>query len=186
MIFDAIPIEEFLAEGSTKPLYERRYVINKAINCSSTPFQYVKWNPGRLIATADELEDIMAEYLEQGYEGVVIKDLDATYKFKRSKDWIKHKPWIDVDVPIVGFADGEGKWTGGLGAVIIEGGEEGVGRTEVGSGLTDEMHKYIWEHRQELLGTLVEVRYQNKTPDGKLRFPVFRRLRTDRKAVEKK
>ena len=68
-----------------------------------------------------------------------------------------------------------------LGAFICEY-KEGV--VKVGSGLTDDLRKEIWNNRNKYINSIIEITYFEATQDatGKesLRFPVFRDFRPDK------
>ena len=120
--------------------------------------------------------------VEQGYEGIMIKELEAPYECKRSSFWMKWKPTISVDLSIVGFEEGTGRNQGRLGAIICEGDDNGRHiRVNVGSGLSDSDRDEYWIARDELLGHLVEVQAdavtQNQDGSYSLRFPRFLRFR---------
>ena len=78
---------------------------------------------------------------------------------------------------IEGFVEGTGKHEGKLGSVIVT--FDGV-QVQVGSGFSDELRGQIWADQQSFLGRTVEIRYQEVTPDGSLRFPTFKCFRNDR------
>lgn len=125
-------------------------------------------------------EDLLAEFDKQrgaGYEGLVIKQLDAPYSFKRSAVWNKVKAFFTVDGVVVGFEEGTGKHEGKLGRLQVE--VDGV-VTGVGSGFTDQEREVIWFNRKKYIGKWVEFKAQEKTEDAKYRFPSFLRWRTDR------
>ena len=54
------------------------------------------------------------------------------------------------------------------------------GEVHVGSGFTDIEREELWNRQSELTGRMIEVKYQEKTQDGSLRFPVFMRFRPDK------
>jgi len=127
-----------------------------------------------------DYEEIKAEhdaYVKDGYEGAMIKFLDAPYKFGRGHEVMKLKAFHDVDLPVVGLLEGTGKHAGKLGSfqVVYQGVE-----VQVGSGLTDDLREAIWSDQENFLGRIIEVRYQEVTPDGSLRFPTFVCFRNDR------
>jgi DNA ligase-1 len=133
-----------------------------------------------------EGHDVMHRFAEasvkQGYEGIMIKSMDAPYECKRSDFWMKWKPTISVDLAIVGFEEGTGRNKGRLGAIICEGEDNGRHiRVNVGSGLTDSNRDEYWSSRDDLLGHLVEVQAdavtQNQDGSYSLRFPRFLRFR---------
>ena len=126
------------------------------------------------------VDDIMAlhhKFVQEGYEGAMVKTIDAPYRFGRSYDVMKVKEFHDVDLPIVGLEEGTGRHTGKLGAVKIN--YNGV-IVKVGSGFSDEEREQVWNDRENFMGRIIEVRYQEVTPDGSLRFPTFVCFRNDR------
>jgi DNA ligase-1 len=119
-----------------------------------------------------------------GYEGIMIKDPNAVYECKRSTAWLKLKPFIEVSLTVIGVEEGTGKNAGRLGALIVEGVDDGKTiRTNVGSGLTDAQRDEIWAERDAVIGQIVEVRAdaatQNQDSEGEwsLRFPRFKGFR---------
>jgi DNA ligase-1 len=90
---------------------------------------------------------------------------------------MKLKAFHDVDLPISGLLEGTGKHSGKLGSfqVLFNGVE-----VQVGSGLTDDLREQIWADPDSFLGRVIEVRYQEVTPDGSLRFPTFVCFRNDK------
>jgi DNA ligase-1 len=127
-------------------------------------------------------KEINARAIEGGYEGIMLKDPLAGYECKRSVAWLKLKPFIEVSLSVVGVEEGTGKNVGKLGAFIVEGVDDGKAiRTNVGSGLTDNMRECFWEAADELIGNIVEVRAdaitQNQDGTYSLRFPRFKGFR---------
>ncbi|CAA0114201.1 Multifunctional non-homologous end joining protein LigD [Mycolicibacterium vanbaalenii] len=143
---------------------------------------------------------------KKGWEGVVAKKRDSTYQpGRRSSSWIKDKIWKTQEVVIGGWREGTGGRTSGLGALMLgipgEDGLQFVGR--VGTGFTDKELTSLKETleplrtdespfaadlprqdakgvtfvRPELVG---EVRYSERTSDGRLRQPSWRGLRPDK------
>ena len=52
----------------------------------------------------------------EGYEGIMIKDIDAPYECKRSHHMLKAKPFIEVSLKVVATEEGTGRNEGKLGA----------------------------------------------------------------------
>jgi len=126
---------------------------------------------------------INSDAVAGGYEGIMIKDPKAVYECKRSVAWLKQKPFIEVSLTVVGTEEGTGRNAGKLGALIVEGEDDGKFiRTNVGSGLTDSNRGEFWNDRDSLIGGIIEVRADavTKSQDGEfysLRFPRFLRFR---------
>jgi len=126
--------------------------------------------------------DINAKAIAGGYEGIMIKDLDAPYECKRSASWLKLKPFIEVSLEVVDVEEGTGKNKGRLGALVCEGNDDGTDiAVNVGSGLSDSMRDSIWANRNSTIGRICEVRAdaitQNKDGTYSLRFPRFKTFR---------
>jgi DNA ligase D-like protein (predicted ligase)/DNA ligase D-like protein (predicted polymerase)/DNA ligase D-like protein (predicted 3'-phosphoesterase) len=146
------------------------------------------------------------------WEGVVAKKRDSTYQAgRRSSSWIKDKIWNTQEVVIGGWRQGEGGRSSGIGALMLgipeDGGLQFVGR--VGTGFTEkdltmlkgmlkpletdkspfntrlptQDAKGVTFVRPELVG---EVRYSERTSDGRLRQPSWRGLRPDKEPDEVK
>jgi DNA ligase-1 len=129
---------------------------------------------------AEDLDGILRAYdriVENGYEGIVVRHMDAGYVRRRSLFVMKFKPKKDDYYEIVGFkqmVDKEGNPKEMLGALICKG-DDGT-EFSVGSGLNDLLRVEWWpaEKAQELIGKRAHVEYQHITPGrGVPRFPVF-------------
>jgi DNA ligase-1 len=185
-VFDIIPITDFErgfwnAQQHNRPqiLEEHRAVID-ASDC-------VRVMPGLDVdLDTGEGHDIMRRFADdavtQGYEGIMIKSVDAPYECKRSSFWMKWKPTITVDLNIIGFEEGTGRNAGRLGAIICEGVDNDRSiRVNVGSGLSDANRDEYWSARDELFGRVIEVAAdavtQNQDGTYSLRFPRFVRFR---------
>ena len=134
------------------------------------------------VAGQVRFKEINATAIEGGYEGIMIKDLESGYECKRSVAWLKQKPYIEVSLTVVGVEEGTGKNAGRLGALIVEGEDDGkMVKTNVGSGLTDADRDIIWADSSSVIGQLVEVRAdavtQNQDGTYSLRFPRFKGFR---------
>ena len=116
-------------------------------------------------------------FVQEGYEGAMIKDLDAPYKFGRGPEVMKLKAFHDADLAVIAFKEGTGRHENKLGSILVN--YQGV-EVNVGSGFSDEMRDEVWENQEKYLGVVAEVRYQEVTPDGSLRFPTFVCWRFDR------
>lgn len=177
-VFDVISLDQW-AMKNTAPLCARMEKLEDLV--SHSMLKHVRVVPSFDVkphATLQELSDQFRDkFVAQGYEGAMLKDTMAPYAFKRSDKLLKFKPFQDADGIIVEFQEGRGRHKGRLGAVLVE--IDGV-VTRVGSGFSDKQRDLIWAARDTHLGRTVEVKFQNKTPDGKLRFPVFVRFRGDK------
>ena len=97
--------------------------------------------------------------LLQGHEGAVLKAATAIWKDGTSKEQIKMKMALDCDLVVKGFLEGEGKFEGNLGALMCES-SDGWLKTNI-SGFNDAMRREIWGHKDDYLGKIVTVRFND-------------------------
>ena len=129
-----------------------------------------------------QFKDFNKEAIEQGYEGIMIKDPTAKYQCKRSTGWLKQKPFIEVSLEVKDIEVGTGRNEGRLGAFICEGIDDGKTiKVNVGSGFSDANRDEFWSSKDTIPGQIVEVRAdaitQNQDGTYSLRFPRFLRFR---------
>jgi DNA ligase 1 len=120
--------------------------------------------------------------VENGYEGIMLKSIDAPYESKRTASWLKLKPVIEVTLEVTDVEEGTGRNIGRLGALVCSGQDDGKQITvNVGSGFSDSDRDQFWNDRDLLIGQLVEIRAdaitQNQDGSYSLRFPRFLKFR---------
>jgi DNA ligase 1 len=188
-LFDIITLREFQA-GVGK--YRQ---IDRSVSLAAWYNQCVDHMPNVTIVGQERVDlrtpggqarfrQINQEAVAGGYEGIMIKDLEAVYECKRSVAWLKLKPFIEVSLTVIAVEEGTGRNLGKLGALICEGEDDGKRiKVNVGSGFTDVHRDTYWTARSELPGQIVEVRADaaTKSQDSEetwsLRFPRFLRFR---------
>jgi DNA ligase-1 len=173
-IFDYIFLEEYKRAEGKITLRERMKILENKI---PKDFQNIIRVESCYIRDNEDAWSKADFYLKLGYEGAVVKQLDSVYEFGRSKKWLKLKFEDTWDLQIIKYEEGEGKYVGMLGAFICD--LKGI-EVRVGGGYTDEQRKEFWKEKDNMLGKTIEVKAQEKTKDGSLRFPVFVRERIDK------
>lgn len=115
-----------------------------------------------------DLWDYHKECTDQGYEGIIIRNIDGMYEFGfRSNNLIKLKVFDDKEFEIVGVVEATGRDSGT--AIFVckcEGGEFNVKP----QGTRELRHEY-WLNRKSLIGKKVTVQYQGLSDDNIPRFP---------------
>ena len=180
LVFDWMPAEDFKKQSCSFPYKYRRAHAESLFFKSD--FRYFELLPLLYVGEdTSKILEILNEQIANGEEGVMINIWDANYEFKRTNNLLKCKVFNTADLRVIGFEEGTGKYVGRLGAFICEykGGE-----VRVGSGLTDEQRKAVWDNQKVCLGKIIEVSYFEETKDstGKLslRFPTFKDFRLDK------
>jgi DNA ligase-1 len=133
----------------------------------------------------DQMDRYARDCVAQGFEGIMIKNLDAPYECKRNTFWLKWKPVIDVDLTVVGLEEGTGKNVGRLGALVCEGTDNGKHITvNVGSGFSDDDRDNYWRDSNFIIGrtavVMADAITQNQDGSYSLRFPRFKTFRDDK------
>jgi DNA ligase-1 len=126
--------------------------------------------PSYIVENQEQVEAKLGEYLEKGYEGQMLREMSSSYEHKRSKSLIKHKVFEDDEFEIVDIIEGKGNWQGYAKSIEIRLPDESTQQSNMRG--TFDFAREILENKDSYIGTDVTVRYQNKTSDGKLRFPV--------------
>lgn len=129
----------------------------------------VAWNC--TLNSVEEANEMFSKYLEEGYEGQMLRIFGSEYCSKRSKNLLKHKAMDDDEFEIVDILEGQGNWAGFAKKVTIRLKD---GQTQ-SSGMrgTQEFAKHLLENKDSFIGTTVTVNYFGFTDEGKLRFPVI-------------
>jgi DNA ligase 1 len=109
------------------------------------------------VHSANELKDIFDNYVDQGLEGVIVKQFEGGYRAgKRNFEWIKLKKSMEsgmvdtVDMVVVGYYYGSGRRAElGIGALLGALYNEEENRYDaickVGTGISDDLFKEILE-----------------------------------------
>lgn len=176
-LFDFLPIEEWNSKNSKTSCSKRYEMLTEKLSSDIVDSSLVRIVPRVSVRSYEQIKEEHDKYVSQGFEGAMIKSLNAPYKFGRGFEVMKLKAFHDADLVITGLLEGTGKHEGKLGSFQVI--HEGV-EVQVGSGLTDDLREAIWADKEKYLGRTIEVRYQEVTPDGSLRFPTFVCFRNDK------
>jgi len=139
--------------------------------------------PRRENVSVDEAFEIFEGYVREGYEGAIVKDMDATWKDSGKPTYcVKLKRKEPCDLKVVGWYEAEkgSKYEGLLGGLHCES-SCGKIKVNVGSGFSDEERKTLMKD----LPPIIEVEYDSITKDKKtqqesLFLPIYKRPRYDK------
>ena len=186
-VFDTIPLDCFKNGVWDKPQSFRSEITKHWVEEHKSVLQHVSaldWETVDLDSEQGQTRfvELNKQAVDGGYEGVMIKDVDAPYECKRTHAWLKAKPFIEVTLEVKEVEEGTGRNEGRLGAFVCEGIDDGKDIcVNVGSGFTDVHRDDYWTHRSSIIGNLVEVRAdavtQNQDGTYSLRFPRFKTFR---------
>lgn len=191
-VFDVLEIEGEDQRG--EPLLERKRRLRKLLRWQNP----LRSTPHRV--TGDE--DWFAEVCRAGWEGLIAKRVDATYRSGRTDAWLKFKCEAGQELVVVGWTDPEGSRVA-LGALLLgyHDGDDLVYAGKVGTGFSQQVlrdlhgrltaievdqspctrgqlpRKGVHWARPELVA---QVAFTEWTTAGQLRHPRYLGLRNDK------
>ena len=176
-VFDSIPLDDWKAQNCSLTLTQRQVHASDIVNAANS--KHVRAVPGYVANNEEELIAVYERCLDEGHEGVMVKDMNGLYTFKRTDSMLKMKPVATYEGTVVGHylgRDGtrhQGKF-GGFDILL----PNGV-ITRVGGGFSDaERAEFQVAGYETFVGKIMEVEGQPPlTKEGKVRFPVFTRWR---------
>jgi bifunctional non-homologous end joining protein LigD len=200
--FDVLEVEgEPLVE---LPLTERRERLTELIDTRRGGVQ--------LSDAFEDGETLLEAARRQQFEGIVSKRADSRYEpGKRSRHWLKVKTQGRQELVVAGWTKGQGRRSGGFGALVLGVHEVGGLRWagNVGTGFDDaeiarllarleplrrddspfaEVPKMPRVRKGDVVWVepelVAEIRFAEWTHDGRLRAPVYEGLREDKEAED--
>jgi DNA ligase-1 len=182
---------------------ERMYYVReqvrrlKAENGYSTIGTRTEYVPQARVVNPAALDHYEAAFLKDGYEGMMIRNLDGLYKYGRSTEreggLVKVKRFTDAEAVVVGYVEemantntatkdalGQterstakaglvGKGT--LGALVVR---DAAGREfNIGTGFTAATRRLLWDARDALVGDIVKYKSFDHGVKDAPRHPVF-------------
>ncbi len=160
-------------------VFSERYAELKKV-VKSLKNKMIKVVPTYQVHSEEDIQKYHEQFLEEGYEGSIIRVDIARYENKRSKQLLKKKDFYDGEFTIVDVEEGKGNRAGTAGNLILEL-EDGrtFGATLRGS---RQWVRSVLENRDNLIGKTATIKYFQETPDGIPRFGVA--IQIDRESYE--
>ena len=127
----------------------------------------------------EDINDVMKalEYFtENGYEGVILRNINLPYVRKRSTGIMKFKPRKSDYYIIVGYEEEisiKGEPKNSLGALILQSDTSQIFKVGSGSFLTRENREMLWQKKESMINQVAHVKYQHLTERRVPRFPVL-------------
>ena len=152
--------------------YKTRFKwIQKNITHSDNMIQVIKTHN---CATPSMLKVMHAVFLEQGYEGSIIR-LNGQYEHKRSKNLMKVKDFHDSEATIIDWVEGKGKREGTIGKFVAEDADG----NQFGMPVMDKFKKLRrnFKDMQKWVGKIATFTYFERTKRMSYRHPLFKAIR---------
>lgn len=178
VIFDMINTDDFILQQPDEPFIENYNRLLTVLGAQELREDlYSTMFPHILIAKqTTDMSSLMEAKNFSNWEGLMYRNGDAPYEYKRTKNLLKIKKMQDIELEVTGFKEGIGKHEGRLGAVLCSYKGSTVA---VGSGFDDATREAIWKTQDQLLdqGVHIKVRYFEESCNAKgevsLRFPTY-------------
>jgi DNA ligase-1 len=178
-IFDIIPYTEWTTKQFTTIMSKRLITKNalsvllnqyKIHNLQIVPHIYVDSVPAVLQYEVD--------FIKAGYEGAMFIPDCPYFCGRKSNKLMKFKTMQSMDCVITNIYEGINKYENMLGGLCLK--QENGYTCDCGSGFTDEQRQEFYAQPELVIGRIVEIKYQELTADGVMRFPIFLRFRNDK------
>lgn len=190
-VFDQIP--EYSGQPENTPFKSRFNDLQE-----SMPMEHVVLVQQKLVWNLPELEEFEKQCLKQGYEGVIIKDLNSPYKYGRSTlregYMLKIKRYKDAEAKILSVEEllsntneatrdelGKVKRSNHklgmvpqdtLGSLVVQDLKTGI-QFNIGTGFNEELRGTLWKNKSRIIGKIVKYKYFDYGSIDKPRHPVF-------------
>jgi DNA ligase-1 len=142
----------------------------------------------------DNIYSSLEEAFEQGYEGIMLRDPNKPYDYKRSNALLKLKKAekdseneevitsdceiIDIECDEIPIIEDEQMHFEKLLVRLIVRQEDGI-ICKSGSGFSLDFRRKYTTNPEEIIGKIAEFEHQKWGKNGRMRFPVYKRLRLD-------
>jgi DNA ligase-1 len=154
-IYDIVSLEGYA---------ERRQFIVDNRRLFPATFEIVKTEEANSV---DDFKTKFAEYVQEGYEGIMLRNKKGPYVSNRSHDLQKYKEFEEDEFVIVGFKEAEGRDSGTvIWTCATKKGDEFDCRP-VGS---VEHRKTLFQNARKNIGKLLTIKYQELSEKGIPRF----------------
>jgi len=150
-------------------------------NDASIPSTTINIIPITLVDDKSALLELEAAYLDEGYEGIIIRSPDGQYKHGRATvkegTFFKLKRFSDAEAIVIDYVKMDHDGGDMLGALLVK--DIVTNQTfSVGSGFTMQERLKWWEDRQAVVGTVIKYSFFNYGVDVAPRFPTFKGIRS--------
>ena len=182
-LWDQIPYEDFIA-GKCDQRYDYRlkrldYLLARLP--SETKIELVETFE---VHSLEQTQTIFQNYLDDGDEGIILKDPNSLWENKRSKGQIKFKAELDCDLKVVSVISGTGKYADMIGSLCCES-ADGKVKVYVGSGFSDEQRSAPpSEYFDKIISVKYNARIKNVQGEESLFLPIFLEVRNDKEVAD--
>jgi hypothetical protein len=151
-----------------KAPYEDRYA-NLQILFNKYKFKHLVLVKSDVCKSEEEIKELHTRYVQEGYEGLMLRNKTGLYKNSRAVDLQKYKEFFDGEFKIVAYKEGTAAETGCV--IWVCEAENGLQFACRPRG-TREEREVLYSDGDKYIGKMLSVRYQEMTDSQVPRFPV--------------
>ena len=147
---------------------ERLQYLTELLNKKTV--SWLRVVPQWKVTSHNALMQQLKKITDKGAEGLMLHRGSSLYQAKRSGDLLKVKPYQDAEAVVLKILPGQGKYTGMMGAIVVQT-PAGV-RFRIGTGFSDHDRRF-----PPKVGDTVTYQYRGFTKNGIPRFASYLRIR---------
>lgn len=117
----------------------------------------------------DKIDFLYEYYLEEGYEGQMVRAAVPYRIGARSKDLLKRKEFVDAEYEVVDIVEGVGNRSGVAGYAVLKLPDGRTFNSNIKGGVAH--CRFLLQNKAKFIGGQATVTYTNLTPRGVPRFP---------------
>lgn len=136
--------------------------------------------PTNAIFDEEKMLEQFAKYIDEDYEGIMIRNAKSPYEQKRSYNLLKYKEFNEDEFKIVGYEEGRGLLSGAVGAFVCALSDGRTFKAKLKGKDVTELLKEYFKNPKTFMGKQLTVQYQGLSKDGIPRFPVGKAIRFDK------
>lgn len=180
-VFDAVELNEWSSQDFKTSKLDRINLVNQLFK--DIPTNRVVPVAHKRVKSLDEAMQFHSAFVARGYEGAMLIPNIPYYFGRKANSLMKMKTMHTMDCRVVGKYEGTGRNEGRLGGLHVI--QENGNKCDVGVGFTDRDREDIWSGKENVDGRIIEVKYQELSKDGIMRFPTFVRWRDSGDGVKR-
>lgn len=160
-IWDYLTEDEYALKDSKRGYDERFETLTKTLETLNSSLVHVV--PSLRVDNIKDALKITSDWMNKGLEGGVLKSSKMKFKNGTSKEQLKIKLKVDVEVRCTGFLEGtKGTKYEGMNKVITFENDEGTIKGQC-SGMTDSMVEEVTKNPEKYIGKVLSVQFNDLT-----------------------
>lgn len=160
----------YVPENSSMPFAKRQLTYHDLLT-AKYPSEFLIPVNTTQISSRDQLDEIYESYMNEGFEGQMVRTQDSPYEQKRTKALLKRKEFVDSEFEVLEILEGAGNASGGAKIAWFRHDKDPGKRFKADVVGTKAERAEILRNAASLVGKMATVKYfKQRTPDDKPRF----------------